>query len=87
MGEPAVRQVREHDPDAVGPVGLQSAGGGVRRIAQFLRRVEDLLLRRFPDVPSAVEGLAHRAHGDSAAKRDVFHGNHGNTSLLSKSFS
>ena len=81
MGEPAVGQVREHDPDAVGPVGLQGAGGGVGRIAQLLRHVEDLLLGGLPHVPSPVEGLAHRAYRDAAVKRDIFNGNHGNTSL------
>ena len=81
MHEPAVRQICENDADAVGPIGLQSAGGGVRREAQLLGRVKDLLLRGLAHVPSPVEGFADRTHGDAAVKRDILHGDHGNTSL------
>jgi len=72
-----IGNVKEHHPDAVGPLAAQESRHGIRPVAEFARRLFDFFLGSWCDVPRQrriVQDNGNRSRREAAQVRDIPHG-------------
>lgn len=84
MRKTASHLINEKDAEIVSPVRLESTRGGVGHVAHLLCDGADAVACLFADIRLTVERLTDRRNGNSATLRNILHGYHRHSSLLTK---